>query len=383
EYGNQKADGNKYELGTAKVSLHVWDFELPTTPALTTAVGNNSGWFDIGSMFNAEGAELQKLKEEHYELLLSHRISPYTIPYSINDDRADKYLNDERMTSVHISGGDYAKIQTNPEWAKKAYFYPIDEPKTQEDLERYIQLTDSLKANYPGYNMVTPFYMDKTEAVDPLTGEAIYNIDIQDGRSNIMCALTDLFVKEPGTLEKVLARQAKGDKFWMYVCCEPSSPDYCNLFIQQQSLKHRILFWQHYDIGAEGFLYWCASYWRGMYDDYTPSVWADGIAWDKNYSYGDGYLVYPVIKDMGIWKRQYAEKTFDKNEIYSSLRLESIMSGVEDYDYLKLAENLIGKEKTDKILHKVTTSFTEFTYSDSTFANARIELGNAIEKASR
>ncbi|MBQ7581033.1 MAG: hypothetical protein IJU39_06985 [Clostridia bacterium] len=59
------------------------------------------------------------------------------------------------------------------------------------------------------------------------------------------------------------------------------------------------------------------------------------------------------------------------------------MNGVEDYDYLKLAEGLIGKDKTDKILHKVTTSLTEYTFSDSTFAKARIELGNAIEKASK
>ena len=115
----------------------------------------------------------------------------------------------------------------------------------------------------------------------------------------------------------------------------------------------------------------------------TNNVFAIIVKTDENSVPGDGYLVYPVVKGMGIWANQYAEHSFNKNEIFSTLRLESIMSGVEDYDYLKLAENLIGKYKTDKILHKVTTSLTEFTYSDSTFAKARIELGNAIEKASR
>lgn len=388
EYGNQKADGNKYELSKASVTLHVWDFELPTTPALATAVGNWSDWFNIGGLFNAEGAELQKLKDYYYELLLSHRLSPYNIPYSVNDERAEKYLNDERMTSFCIGARDFEKVQSNPDWAKKAYFYPIDEPRNQDDINRYIEVTDQYKQQYPGYNMVTPFFTDTLhlDAINPLTGEKASNIDIQDGRSNIICANTPLLVNEPGALEKILARQAKGDKFWMYVCVGPDvDENMCNVFIQQQGLNHRILFWQHYDIGAEGFLYWCASYWGGI-NEHTliPEVWEKGCQWAAGgRAYGDGYLVYPVTKGFDYWKYKYVERTFDENTIIPSLRLECIMDGVEDYDYLKMAEKSIGKDKTDKILHKVTTSLNEFTYSDSVFKNARIQLGNAIEKSSR
>lgn len=384
EYGNSDSQGNKYELSSAKISLHVWDFELPTTPALETAFGNWSDWLNIGGMFNAEGEELQQLKDYYYELLLSHRISPYNIPYSINDERAEKYLNDERMTSFCIGEGDYSKVQLNPDWAKKAYFYPIDEPSSQEAIDSYIRTTDYLKDVCPGYNMVTPMSCDKTNAVDRETGEPIYNIDIQNGRSNIMCVLTTVLVDEPGSLEKVLARQAKGDRFWTYVCCIPEpTENMCDFYIQQQGLNHRILFWQNYDIGSEGLLYWCASYWYGMENNDVPKIWVRAHEWDAwSKTFGDGYLTYPAVKGMKTPNKFYAEYSFDKNEIFSSLRLESIMNGVEDYDYLKLAENLIGKDKTDKILHKVTTSLTEFTYSDSVFRNARIELGNAIEQAS-
>ena len=56
-------------------------------------------------------------------------------------------------------------------------------------------------------------------------------------------------------------------------------------------------------------------------------------------------------------------------------------NGIEDYEYLTMAEELLGEKYTDKIIGKITKDLEHYTLSDEKFTEVRIELGKAIEAA--
>ena len=65
----------------------------------------------------------------------------------------------------------------------------------------------------------------------------------------------------------------------------------------------------------------------------------------------------------------------------SSLRLEAVANGIEDYEYLTMAQQLLGDDYMNKTISKVAKDLTNYTLSDAQFAKVRVELGNAIEAA--
>lgn len=374
--GNYDIKDNKYENETAELKLHIWDFTLPDAPAMDTAMGLEH--YDIAQKHGVTpgSAQSDELYVKYYDFLLDRRISAYDLPYDILDSRADAYMSDPRVKSFRIPYGSdeqitayYNKLSQNPDWLAKSYFYPIDEPHSPENIESYNAICERLSRLFPGYHMVTPFYTNDIDGVEDS------NVNIQAGKSDIICPETVLF-SDKDFCETVKNRVAAGDKTWWYVCCGPSpTSDYCNLFVQQSALKHRILFWQQKQYDVTGLLYWDTNYWRDtQLSDGTPAadVWESSwtTPWTGNDTFGDGSLLYNGNR-VGI------------NGPVSCLRLESVANGIEDYEYLTMAEGLIGKEATDKIIGKVTASLTDYTYSDTAFRNARIALGNAIENASK
>lgn len=371
--GNYDIPDNKYENETATVKLHVWDFALNDAPAMDTAMGLDR--YDIALKHGVpNGSEAgNELYKKYYDFMLDHRVSAYDLPYDILDSRADAYMSDPRVKSFRIPYGSdeqiiayYNKLSQNPEWFKKAYFYPIDEPSNAEAIQSYNAICERLSRLFPGYNMVTPFCINEIKEL------GMKNIDIQAGKSNIICPISDLF-DEKGFSDAVQKRVAGGDKAWWYVCCGPSpTSDYCNLFVQQTGLKHRILFWQQKQYDVTGLLYWDVNYWRdtqnsdGILADVWDSAWT--TPWTGNDTFGDGSLLYYGTR-VGI------------NGPVSSLRFECVANGIEDYEYLAMAEELLGEKETDKIIRKVTKDLTHYTYSDSRFDKTRIDLGNKLEKA--
>lgn len=371
-FGNTGGDP-KYEQSSAEIKAHVWNFELPDAFTMDTAMG--LGKSDIAAQHGVDvnSPECLNLYIEYYNFLLEHGISAYNLPYDILDSRADAYMSDPRVKSFCIPYGSdemikayYDKLSTNNEWMKKAYFYPIDEPHSPENIETYNNMCARLSRLFPGYNMVTPFYTNNIDGV------AETNVDIQAGKSNIICPESVLF-DEASFCETVRNRVASGDKVWWYVCCGPApTSDYCNLFVQQEGIRHRILFWQQKQYDVTGLLYWSTNYWCDTQnkDGVRTSPWnsAWSTPWTGDDTYGDGSLLYPGNR-IGI------------NGPVSSLRLEAVLNGIEDYEYLTMAEKLLGKKETDKIIKKVSNNLTDYTYSDKTFENVRIELGNMLEKA--
>jgi hypothetical protein len=111
---------------------------------------------------------------------------------------------------------------------------------------------------------------------------------------------------------------------------------------------------------VDGLLYWHSNYW-----EYVDDPWEDmaTVKWLSDYVFGDGSLLYN-----------------GENGPCGSLRLEAVRDGIEDFEYLKMAEETIGKEATLKLINKVSKSLLNYTRDNDEFANVRKELGFLIEK---
>lgn len=368
-------DGNDNEILSKDIKAEIWDFVLEEEYFSESAMGLFSGAFwelmgyepagygGNGGLRDPLNDEREKVYEQYYNFLLEHHISPYVLPYDILDERADAYMSNPAVKTFQIPYTEdeeiikkyYEKISSNDEWARKAFFYPIDEPQNEEQYNRYTEMAAYLSKLYPGYNMVTPFFVTDVE----IGGNTYSSADLQSDKSSILCPISNIFDEEDfnkklySTLDK-----NENSRLWWYVCCGPTG-EYNNLFTHQDAIRHRILFWQQYQRDVEGFLYWNSIYCE------KGNPWETSKTWDKYESAGDGCLIYPG-KYMGI------------DEPVATLRLKNVADGMEDYAYLRLCEEIKGREWVDQKILEITDSLTSYTSDDILLQNVRKELAKAI-----
>jgi hypothetical protein len=164
----------------------------------------------------------------------------------------------------------------------------------------------------------------------------------------------------------VLARIAGGNQVWCYVNHAPSRP-YANLFLDLTALEHRILFWQAWVLGFQGFHYWSVNGLEAGQDPYQNQL-------DITPVNGDGLLVYPGA-----------------NGPVNSIRWEVVRDGIEDYDYLALfdtAYKALGKRKGHEALlrraleardlQQLVPSLTGFSRDPQVLLNRRRVMAQAI-----
>ena len=80
----------------------MWNFEIPDKPSVRTAFGIS---LDLALHFEgvAPGTpEARAMHERYYEMLVSHRMSPYELPVDILDPAAARYAEDPRVTDFWI-----------------------------------------------------------------------------------------------------------------------------------------------------------------------------------------------------------------------------------------------------------------------------------------
>ena len=357
-------DKNGELLNKVRITVHVWDFEMPEERKFRTAVGN-------------------KYTVEHYEMLLEHNLSGYHIPFDLLDPRADAYMSDPRVTSFRIPfyKGDtdyeekltaiYEKLKTNEVWFSKAYFYPIDEPSTAEHMADIERLCNELRRICPGIKITSPYYknLQITDEMD--------QIEFMDQYIDLHCPIlanwneTEIYndyqmSKYPSFDERMKAIQAKGETVWAYVCNYPLAP-YLNVKVDDEGIVSRVLFWQFYQRDIEGFLYWHTSYYLQLGNGENPWASVDTF---RNGIYGDGILIYTGT-GAGL----------PRSTPVASIRLKIVRDGLDDIQLLYMAEELLGHEWVDKRANSVSKSLTSVDVSSDQLAALRIEIGNAIESA--
>ncbi len=392
-------DANGNEIKKATVSAYVWNFVLPEETSCKTQM--DLSWYNIYMAHECWDGDDSLLYKNYYDLLLANRVCAYTLPYDkggyFSDSRIKEYLDNPRVVAFNPLGWSvrdnlenripaaYAFLSQKQEWLDKSYFYLEDEPGNLTQLNRINEYGNLLKQYFPGYKMMAPehvnYVWDKDSTVD--------NFSYVKDSINVWCFkpyffttfeqytfdrtltywMTPMLEKNLGTFaERMYAEQAEGDELWWYVTRRPESPE-ITLLMETESVRHRILFWQQKLYNVDSFLYYLVNDWyeigenNGLNKKYEH---VDGL--DSYDVYGNGVLLY-CGQDFGVYGG------------VESIRLETVRDGIEDFEYLTIFTEIYGKEVTDALIHRLTTSLSNYNTDTDNFTELRIALGNIIEAA--
>lgn len=146
-------------------------------------------------------------------------------------------------------------------------------------------------------------------------------------------------------------RQRKGDEGWFYTCLVPKGK-YMNRFLDQHLLGTRLLHWANFKYGATGYLHWGFNHWSADPFGDPEADWGGGSFLPP----GDSNIAYP-----------------GKHGLISSIRMEALRDGLEDYELLKIVAAKDPK-KAKSICDSVIKTMTDYTVDPGVFRRARLRL---------
>lgn len=358
----------------APLYLTVWPFALPAVNSIDTAFG--LGGEGLARQYGVElwSEEYMELYRLYYEALLEYRINAFHVPFGgggagghITEPRAKPYLQDERVTTVLIPfTGERESLQEAWGYLEllgvtgKAWLLSVDEPKTKAEYEMIARHAAAVQEAAPGFHYGVTFY------TGPDWDRSATPMDKLAGKVDLWIVQSDYYFHGRGveeTLRELLKeRRQAGELVWLYVALAPREP-FCNFMINNSSLQHRLLMWQLYrEEAVSGLAYWQATYWRETENPYLDPA---TVKRHDPHLWGDGMLFYP-----GIY--------YGLEQPVASIRLEKIRDGLEDYEYLVLAEQAWGREETLRLVGLVTGGFTSYTEDPRLFEQVRLQLGEKL-----
>lgn len=353
-------DGGEREI---PVKVEVWDFALPVKSSMQTSFlhsWDNNYYEDVG----ISSKEMNRMA---WEFFLDYRISGNYMFFIDKDSygaELDEYIKEikdfvdehPQVTNVQIplhewdySGTVNSEAMANNQNNLRTYellkkyglteiasYYMVDEPA---DTDENAKLIKDFAAGLNGFapdikNIIT-------------TENSRYNGDI-----SCWCPLWNRIDKS-----FVEEKHALGERVWWYGCAVPAAP-YPTYHLNDVLLSPRIVHWMQKDYGVEGELYWGTTlfdYYKGGGNYVSRDVWTD--PYTSEGIPGDGYLCYPGKEGDGIVER---------NMLVPTLRLEAIRDGLEDYEYLTLAEERI-KTFIEKYSIDATAEDLLATYTQALF----------------
>ena len=228
-------------------------------------------------------------------------------------------------------------------WEKKYMQGVMDEPAAEE-TEAFAEVAALVRQHMPGVRIIEPMSLRLNP--DFLTK----NIDV--------------WVMHLGTIEKgheLIEQQAKqGRELWFYTALSPRGR-YPNRLIDFSLLKVRILHWLNYKYGLTGYLHWGANFWNENPFKNSQPVINQGRTLLPP---GDAFITYP----------NRAKKTF-----YSSIRLEQMREGIEDYGLLVELDKK-QPDEAKRITGEAMQSPTDFVRDPQKFRAIHRTLLEALAK---
>jgi glycosyl hydrolase family 123 len=163
-----------------------------------------------------------------------------------------------------------------------------------------------------------------------------------------------------GQMEMLRRRTQSGRQVWFYTCLFPREK-YLNRLMDFPLLKTQLLHWLNFKLGLTGFLHWGGNYWTpDPFKDTQPVI-------NENTELlppGDAFIVYP----------DRARKS-----VRSSIRLEAMREGIEDYELLRLLYARRPAE-AERIAGTAVSSFTEYVRDPAAFRKIERSLLEALSK---
>ncbi len=246
------------------------------------------------------------------------------------------------------------------------FLYLYDEPGP--DVYDEIQTKAGWIHNNPGPGHRLPVFV--TEQIE----------DGLIGAVDIWCMGSEKYVTEDADQAR-----ARGEKVWVYSSYRPRNGADT---IDTWSTDRRIKPWVVYRAGLDNVWFtWESAYWRSNSVDILPSpknVWVEPITFqdqwgESSQGNGDGTLFYPG-----------EDKVFpDQDRGYpgpiSSIRMKAYRRGIQDYEYMWLAEQAGKGAEVQSILANVLPHVMEdavtppdWSNQDYVYEDARRDLANLI-----
>ncbi|XP_051139478.1 uncharacterized protein LOC127257166 isoform X1 [Andrographis paniculata] len=348
-----------------KLTLTVWDFTLPATPSLPAVIGISDTVIEDRFGVEHGSSKWYETLDQHFKWLLQYKISPYfcrwregmqvlayTCPWPADHPKSDEYFSDPKLAAYAVPyspvvscSGDSSKdflqseveiLRTKNHW-RKAYFYLWDEPLNIEQYEALRNMASEIHAYAPDARIMTTYYCGPSDA--PLASnnfEAFLKVpEFLRPQTQIFCTSEWVIGNREDLAKDIIAeiQPENGEEWWTYVCMGPSDP-HPNWHLGMRGTQHRAVMWRVWKEGGTGFLYWGAN----CYEKATvPSA---EIRFRRGLPPGDGVLYYP------------GQVFSSSEEPVASLRLERLLSGLQDVEYLKLYSSRFGREEGLLLLEK-------------------------------
>jgi Glycoside hydrolase 123, catalytic domain/Glycoside hydrolase 123 N-terminal domain len=174
----------------------------------------------------------------------------------------------------------------------------------------------------------------------------------------------DIWVPQLGRFDKEMDllrnRQKDGHEVWFYTCLFPNQR-YPNRLMDYPLIKVRMLQWLNFRFGFTGFLHWGWNFWTpDPVNDTQPVIDANTELLPS----GDAFIVYP----------DRANKS-----VFSSIRLETMREGIEDYELLQVL-NQRNHEEADRLAQAAIQSFTQYVRSPAEFRKSERRLREEASK---
>ena len=192
--------------------------------------------------------------------------------------------------------------------ADKCYFHLTDEPHI-EHLENYKKCREIVKK-----------YIKKRPIMDALSNDIFY----ENGLVDIPVAVTDSYSS---------FKKFDAPEMFVYYCCIPCHDYYSNRALGMPLQRTRILGWQLYASGVQGFLHWAFNFYNTAFSLEEIDPYADTTAGGM-FPSGDSFIVYPA-----------------QDGVLLTIRAETIREALQDYRLCMLVAERHGKKQVQDLLH--------------------------------
>ncbi|HEX8984381.1 MAG TPA: glycoside hydrolase domain-containing protein [Bryobacteraceae bacterium] len=229
-------------------------------------------------------------------------------------------------------------------WLERYIQHVLDEPHGNEP-PAYARCAAVARRNLPGVRTMDAFDQESTGWM----GDACDIKVLQLGKFD-------------NAMDTVQQHVARGGEAWYYTCLFPRGR-YPNRFIDFPLLKTRLLHWLNYRYALTGYLHWGGDSWGPNPFEVTELGLEVGAPTTDALPAGDAFITYPCR---------------EKNTVLSSIRLEAMREGIEDYELL----HALGSKHPDRAMQlarKAVADFTDYVRDVPSFRKVQAELLAAAE----
>jgi hypothetical protein len=337
---------------TNVVQLHVWNFALPLTPSLHSAITTD-----------ASAAEAT--------MLLQHRLMPNPA------DSASKeatYAAQYGLSDVFAWPGFWSGVDNGCET-------PSQPPPTvatfQAEAARHTTGAPIYSYSFDEITNCTGVFDTVKQWARNMHQAGIKNLApvgivpaLMDDGSGTGASAIDIWVLLPFQFDTDMSQvptvQAKGNEVWSYntLTQDSFSPkweiDYApiNFRIQTGMINQ--------SLGLQGLLYWRIDDWVNADPWTNPYLSISGGMWA-----GEGILVYPGTK-VGL----------PAGSVVPSMRLKEIRKGVDDFEYVQMLKNLGQSAWALALVKTIASDWHTWTRDPAQLEAVREQLGTKIEQLS-